>query len=220
MSFPEFIHQFPRRFKPNVIKPPKDFVAINSRIWTHPNLVFEIGAGRGKHAHLYAKAHPDHHIIAIERTKNKAQDLLKNPLPNLTAIHADAIFWSVHALPPACLSKVYILYPNPELANTNQRFVNMPYFEFLISRVKVGGQIIIASNIDEYIDEACQKLTDVWRLPFARRIIETTSARTHFEIKYLARGETCQEIIITKPEYYPTAFDGFDKVHMVDFYDR
>lgn len=204
------IHTFARRFDTTAIRPPKNFVALDNQIIKHAHLVLEIGAGRGKHAHTYVKMHPEHHLIAIERTTTKAQDLLAHNFANLTALHADAIFWSVYALPPACLSAVYILYPNPEPANTNQRFVNMPYFEFLLSRLKAGGQLILASNIGDYIDEACQKLTEVWRLPFDKCMIEPTSARTHFEIKYLARGEICQELTITKPEYYPTAFDDFD----------
>lgn len=209
-------HHFLRRFNPDVITAPTAFVPLSASLVCHSYLVFEIGAGRGKHAHLYAHVHPDHHIIALERTKNKASDLVKNPPPNLTAIHADAIFWSVYALPPHCLSKVYILYPNPEPHNSNQRFVNMPYFEFLLSRIKAGGQIIIASNIISYIDEACQKLSDVWCLPFDKRLIENTSARTHFEIKYLARGEMCQEVIITKPNNYITHFDDYDKTNNND----
>lgn len=203
-------HAFTRRFDPTAIRPPSDFCPLDRDIVCHRHLVLEIGAGRGKHAKSYAKMHPNHHLIALERTKNKAQDLLLHALPNLTTIHADAIFWSVYALPPACLSAVYILYPNPEPANTNQRFVNMPYFEFLLSRLKAGGQLILASNIASYIDEACQKLETVWHLPFMIRLIEPSSDRTHFEIKYLARGETCQEIIATKPDGYKTAFDDFD----------
>ena len=38
--------------------------------------------------------------------------------------------------------------------------------------------------------------------------IADSSARTHFEIKYLERGELCQQLIITKPEGYRTRFDA------------
>ena len=41
-----------------------------------------------------------------------------------------------------------------------------------------------------------------------KRKIAQTSARTHFEIKYLERGELCQ-LIMTKPEGYKTRFDEF-----------
>lgn len=203
-------HRFVRRFNATAICPPKSFVPLSQSVLQCPNLVLEIGAGRGKHAYDYAKANPTHHMIALERTKIKAQQLLSYKLPNLSAIHADAIFWSVYALPPACLSAVYILYPNPEPNNTNQRFVNMPYFEFLLSRLKPNATLIIASNVVDYIDEACQKLAQVWQLPFVCETLPMSSARTHFEMKYLARGEQCQQLTMTKPKAYMTAFDKLD----------
>ena len=85
----------------------------------------------------------------------------------------------------------------------------MPFFEFLISRLQTGGTITLASNIPEYIEEAEQQLLNVWKLPYQKEKIAQTSARTHFEIKYLERGELCQQLIMTKPEGYQTRFDEF-----------
>lgn len=206
-------HQWTRRFKPDKFFAPKGFRPLSDGVWAYNQLVLEIGAGNGRHAHHYAKMHPNHYLIAIERTKTKAYKLLNAHLPNLLAIHADAICYSVFALPPACLDRVYILYPNPEPKNPNQRFVNMPFFEFLLSRMKPNASLVLASNIGAYIDEACQVLDAIWYLPYSKKVIEPTSSRTNFEIKYLARAERCQELLITKPEYYDTQFDGFDKTN-------
>jgi tRNA G46 methylase TrmB len=115
----------------------------------------------------------------------------------------------VHALHPAQVEHFFILYPNPEPHNPAQRWLNMPFFEFLISRLQTGGTITLASNIPEYIEEAEQQLINVWKLPYQKEKIAQTSARTHFEIKYLERGELCQQLVITKPEGYSTRFDGF-----------
>lgn len=171
----------------------------------------EIGAGKGKHAIQFASSNKDKHLIAIERTREKFNAFQKQAalgeLNNLTFVHADAIAFCVHFIAPNSLDGVFILYPNPEPHNKNQRWLNMPFFEFLLSRLKVGGFIIIASNIESYMDEACQLLDEVWQLPYTKRAIDSTSARTHFEIKYLARGELCQEIILTKPACYQTRFD-------------
>ncbi|MGQ7707864.1 hypothetical protein ACTGY4_09990, partial [Streptococcus suis] len=95
----------------------------------------------------------------------------------------------VHALQPQQVEQFFILYPNPEPHNPAQRWLNMPFFEFLISRLQVAGQITLASNIPEYIEEAQQQLIEVWTLPFVKERIADSSARTHFEIKYLERGE-------------------------------
>jgi tRNA G46 methylase TrmB len=173
----------------------------------------EIGAGKGKHALLFTREHPESRLIAVERTREKFLAMQKQHQlegqPNLTPIHADALPWVVHALAPAQVQQFFILYPNPEPHNPAQRWLNMPFFEFLLSRLQVGGQITLASNIPEYIAEAEQQLQQVWKLPYVKEVVASDSARTHFEIKYLERGELCQQLLIRKPEHYTTRFDDF-----------
>lgn len=140
-----------------------------------------------------------------QATDNKS--VMAKSLDNLYPVHADAIAWTVFALPPRCLHGVYLLYPNPEPSNPNQQWLNMPFFEFLLSRLRDNGQIIVASNIADYIDNAYQKAVHVWQLPTQLQQVPSSSQRTHFEIKYLARGECCQQLLITKPMGYKTRFD-------------
>ena len=197
-----------RQFQAQRMRAPRDFQAISNS-----PICVEIGAGKGKHALLFSQANPDRALIAIERTREKFLAMQKQHQiegqHNLTPVHADALPWVVHALFPRQVEEFFILYPNPEPHNPAQRWLNMPFFEYLLSRLKTGGQITLASNIPEYIQEAQQQLIDVWKLPFVKEKIASTSARTHFEVKYLQRGELCQQLIITKPVGYTTRFDDF-----------
>ena len=173
----------------------------------------EIGAGKGKHALSFALQNPDKHLIAIERTRNKFDAFSKlatlQDLSNLDAIHADAIAWTVHALKPNSVAKIFILYPNPEQHNPNQQWLNMPFFEFLLSRLQVGGEIILATNIQSYMDNAEHQAAKLWCLPNNRYRVPVDSQRTHFEVKYLARQEVCWELSIRKPKWYKTRFDNW-----------
>ncbi len=166
-----------------------------------------------KHALLFTGQNPHNTLYAIERTKEKFVAMQKQhqlePREHLHPIHADALPWVVHALFPAQVEQFFILYPNPEPHNPAQRWLNMPFFEFLLSRLQPNGTITLASNIPEYIDEAEQQLLELWKLPFEKQKIAADSARTHFEIKYLERDELCQQLIIRKPEGYTTRFDDF-----------
>lgn len=195
-----------RLFQPHYLNPPRNFQPIKNK-----TICLEIGAGKGKHACLFAAQYPEKQLIAIERTTEKFQAMYKSyqesGLENLQPIHADALPWIVHALYPAQVAELYILYPNPEPHNATQRWLNMPFFEYLLSRVQAGGQVILASNIADYITEAKQQLQTVWQLPYQLQRIAQDSARTHFEVKYLQRGELCQQLIITRPEDYQTRFD-------------
>ena len=197
-----------RQFQAQRMHAPRDFQMIR------PEPVgVEIGAGKWKHALLFSTQEPEKQLIAIERTREKYLAMQKQHVlegqKNLQPIHADAMPWVVHALMPAQVEQFFILYPNPEPHNSAQRWLNMPFFEFLLSRLQVGGTITLASNIAEYIAEAEQQLINIWKLPFVKEVISSTSARTHFEIKYLERGELCQQLIITKPTDYSTRFDDF-----------
>ena len=195
-----------RQFQAHQLKAPRDFQAIPAQ-----PICLEIGAGKGKHALQFAAQHPQTQLYAVERTREKftvMQQLhAQAALHNLNPVHADAIPWVVHALRPQQLEQCFILYPNPERHNPAQRWLNMPFFEFLLSRLMPNGCIRLASNIPEYMDEAEQQLRALWQLPYDKFTIPNDSARTHFEIKYLARGELCQELIICKPEGYRTRFD-------------
>ena len=197
-----------RQFQAQRMHAPRDFQAI-----ANESVCVEIGAGKGKHALLFSGQHPVKKLIAIERTREKFVAMQKQHQlegqRNLQIVHADAIPWIVHALFPAQVEQFFILYPNPEPHNATQRWLNMPFFEFLLSRLKAGGSITLVSNIPEYIAEAQQQLIEVWKLPFIQQDVPVDSARTHFEIKYLARGERCQELQISKPAAYTTRFDDF-----------
>lgn len=200
-----------RQFKPEKLFAPRGFV--KPQILSPQYL--EIGAGRGKHALMFAQDNPDKNLIAIERTRNKfndfAQKAEKLSLDNLVAVHADAIPWVVHALEPKSLAGVFLLYPNPEPKNPSQRWFNMPFFEFLLSRMQDNAKLVLATNIESYIEEAEQLARTQWRLEPSVYAVDKSSQRTHFEVKYLARGETCWQMDIIKPEGYKTSFDYWIK---------
>ena len=197
-----------RQFQAQRMHAPRDFISIENQ-----PICVEIGAGKGKHALLFTEQNPEQQLIAIERTREKFVAMQKQHQlegqKNLIPMHADAVPWVVHALFPAQVEQFFILYPNPEPHNPAQRWLNMPFFEFLVSRLRVNGTVTLASNIPEYIAEVEKQLIDVWKLPYVKEVIPATSARTHFEIKYLERGELCQQLIISKPESYTTRFDDF-----------
>lgn len=202
-----------RLFQPQYLRAPRGFVRPDWQQLQSP-LCLEIGAGMGKHAILFGQQYPDKTLYAIERTAEKyqvfAERAVAAQLQAVYPVHADAVPWIVHALPPKSIHECFILYPNPEPKNPSQRWLNMPFFEFLLSRLQDNAKLTLASNIPEYIDEAAQQLDQVWQLPFIRQAVAADSARTHFEVKYLARGEPCQELLIHKHAGYQTAFDDYD----------
>lgn len=181
----------------------------------------EIGCGVGWHPIRYAKANPDRFLIAVEHTREKFERfqsrLLRHPeLKNILAVHADAVAWTTYCLKPASISRCFILYPNPNPKAPSKRWFRMPFMSRLLECLEPGGEITLATNIREYFDEALEFATQEWKLetkdiqeiqpheiqsvitkkkgklsvssslPFGEK-----SPRTHFEKKYLERGEVC-----------------------------
>ena len=201
-----------REFHPNNLPKIEDWGlpdGVSIPPMNHPQLYLEIGCGTGDHALSFAQFNPDKHLIAIERTNNKFKRFYskfqKFTPNNLTPIQADAIIWSSQHLNENSLSGCFILYPNPYPKNkqSNLRWHNMPYFQHLIKLLKPGAHLVLATNIESYAKEFKQVIlehhTSTLKLSeFSIIDPQNFLPRTAFEKKYLARGETCYNLIYTK----------------------
>lgn len=171
-------------------------------------LDFEIGAGQGWHAIRFCQTYPDRHLVAVERTRtkfNKLRRRLENhpELTNLTGLHADALAVLIHEFKNESIERIFLLYPNPYPKNkqANLRWHLSPSMELIKSKLKRGGELHLATNLEWYAEEAKQHLQDQWgfRLKAEARLNDPSRARTHFEQKYLQRGETCLDFRFEKP---------------------
>ncbi|RYZ76552.1 MAG: SAM-dependent methyltransferase [Proteobacteria bacterium] len=169
----------------------------------------EIGCGVGWHPIQYAKANKDRRLIAIEHTREKFEKFAgrvdRHPeLSNILPVHADAMRWVTHAIPAESVDRVFLLYPNPEPKASNKRWLRMPFFQRLLEIMKPGATLTLATNIESYFQEALEYGQKAWGL----ELVETRSfkledelpglPRTHFEKKYLVRGETCFDVTFRK----------------------
>lgn len=172
--------------------------------WTYPFVDVEIGAGQGLHAIRYAQAHPERALIAIERTHNRFAQLERrskahSDLENLFPVHADAVSVFVHQFSDHSVDRIFLLYPNPypKPKQANIRWHNMPFMDCLKCKLKIGGELILATNIASYAEEAERQMLVEWRFQLRSKSVIDSSMlpRTHFEKKYLARGETCWNLV-------------------------
>jgi tRNA (guanine-N7-)-methyltransferase len=205
---------FVREFEAQFIKKPKDFKTFEFNHQDKDLIIdLEIGCGVGWHPLIYVKNHPERFLIAIERTHEKFQKFKRRfdshgKPANLFPVHADAVAWVTHALPEHSCSRILIPYPNPYPKNAAQRWIRMPFFRRLLQVLKPEGEIVFMTNIKTYRDEALDYGLNYWglSLKLSREFDlagvgsgQNHEFRTHFEKKYLERGETCYEIQFQKP---------------------
>ena len=192
-----------RKFNPTQLKPPRiqKYDQVLSLFSDYSIHHLEIGSGVGWHPIQEAKNHPEVALVAVERTLEKYQSfegrLAKHELRNLLPIHSDIVPWLWHLPCEVKFDKIWILYPNPEPQNKNQRWINSPFFSHILERLKPQGEIEMATNIEEYAKEIVDVGQSEWGVSF--KLSEHTGApRTHFEKKYLLRGEKCWSLVFKK----------------------
>lgn len=194
-----------RSFRAEKIRKPRNFV--EPKFAQGVPLDLEIGCGVGWHPIQYARENPDRFLVAIEHTRTRFESFerrtFRHPeLKNLMAIHADAVEWVTHALGPQSIERIFLLYPNPypKRSDLNKRWHAMPFMGRLLSVLKTGGEVLLVTNERFYFEEAREFLGEQWKmqiqvaLEFTHATAPEGTPRTHFEKKYLARGETCFEL--------------------------
>jgi tRNA (guanine-N(7)-)-methyltransferase len=170
----------------------------------------EIGCGVGWHPIQYAKANPERSLLAIEHTGAKFKRFqhrsFKHALANLRPCHANALSVIPAALWPESIDRFFILYPNPnpKAKHANLRWHNMPFMECLLTILKPGGSLQIATNERWYWEEAKKVLLETWGFKIQSQAVVNLDShpnwnhRSHFEKKYLERGLDIYDLIVTK----------------------
>ena len=189
-----------------VPKPPRpDF--LDDIDWSIPTDL-ELGSGAGLFAIRYSQMHPERQLIAIERTsekflKMKGRALNHGSPANLFIDQSDVVNWVTHFTPTSSIENYFIWYPNPypKPQQKYKRYHNMPFTELQMDRLKTGGHLYLATNQTSYFEEALLVYEKVWGLSVVEhKTVDPLKQkpRTHFEKKYLQRGEPCFEACFKK----------------------
>jgi tRNA (guanine-N7-)-methyltransferase len=117
----------------------------------------EIGFGGGEHLAHQAALFPEVNFIGAEPFCNGVAKLLalieENAIGNIH-IHDDDVRYLLEKLPPASLSRIYVLYPDPwpKKRHHERRIVNAETLKQFHALLKPGGVFLFASDIDDYIE--------------------------------------------------------------------
>ena len=83
----------------------------------------------------------------------------------------------------------------------NKRWHAMPFMGKLLETMVPGGHLEFATNESFYAEECYEWMTNVWELEALeyKAIPHNFPPRTHFEKKYLERGQKCFNLTFKKP---------------------
>jgi tRNA (guanine-N7-)-methyltransferase len=202
-----------RKFQPDRI--PKPRVTLPEGFFrdlgnTKP-LDIEIGCGVGLHPVHYCLKNPDRTLVAIDRSAMRMGKMMdriaeNGGVSNLVPIRENAIWFLTHEIPSNCVENYFFMYPNPypKKKQANMRWPNMPFMEHVLSTLKGKGKITFATNMKFYAEETEEAMTSEWGMKLIKKEVYSSleeipfEPRTHFEKKYLQRGETCWNLVFEK----------------------
>ena len=126
-------------------------------------LWLEVGFGGGEHLVHMAARYPAVRLIGCEPFVNGIAMLLGKiraaGVQNL-ALHPGDVRDLFDVLPPACLAKVFLNYPDPwpKARHHRRRFVTQEYLGPLARVMQPGAELRVATDIPDYVRQAHEEL--------------------------------------------------------------
>ena len=127
--------------------------------------VVEIGFGMGGATADIAQARPDTDYLGVEVHGPGVGSLLKlveeRQLGNVRVIQHDAVEVFTHMLAPASLDGVHVFFPDPwhKKRHNKRRLIQPAFVELLVSRLKTGGYLHLATDWEDYAIQMLEVLS-------------------------------------------------------------
>ncbi|MFV0275909.1 MAG: tRNA (guanosine(46)-N7)-methyltransferase TrmB [Parahaliea sp.] len=129
------------------------------------SLVLEIGFGMGRSLATMAAAAPATNFIGIEVHTPGVGRLLHTMedegIDNIRVYCHDAVEVLRHCIPPVALDTVQIFFPDPwhKKRHHKRRLIQPPFVELLVSRLKPGGILHLATDWEHYAQQMMEVLS-------------------------------------------------------------
>lgn len=120
--------------------------------------ILEIGFGMGAATAEIAAAHPENDYLGIEVHTPGVGALMRlldaGNIANTRIIQHDAVEVLNHMIAPGALDGVHIYFPDPwpKKRHHKRRLIQPPLVALLVSRLKPGGYIHLATDWQEYAE--------------------------------------------------------------------
>jgi tRNA (guanine-N7-)-methyltransferase len=124
----------------------------------------EVGFGGGEHLAAQAETNPNVGIIGAEVFLNGVASLVRHieqkSLSNVRIFNDDVRFL-LPALPEQCLSRVFVMFPDPwpKARHAKRRFIGLENLNTLARLMRSGAELRVASDHPVYIHWALEQLT-------------------------------------------------------------
>ena len=127
-------------------------------------LILEIGFGNGESLAHMALAAPDQDFLGIEVHRPGVGHLLlkvqEYGLTNVRVCCADAVEFIGNRMPPQCLDRVHVFFPDPwrKQRHHKRRLINSEFVALVLDKLKPGGVLHCATDWENYAEHMLKVL--------------------------------------------------------------
>ncbi len=127
--------------------------------------ILEIGFGSGQSLSATAKMHPECDFIGIETHQPGIGALLLSirdqALTNVRIFYGDAVEVLNQCIPEKSLDGIQLFFPDPwpKRRHHKRRLIQVPFVKLLITKLKQGGELHLATDWQDYAKEMMEVLS-------------------------------------------------------------
>jgi tRNA (guanine-N7-)-methyltransferase len=119
-------------------------------------LEVELGSGDGSFLVEWARRHPEHNFLGLERLLGRIRKLDRKGhragLTNLRGIRLEASYFMEYLLPPASVQALHVYFPDPwpKRKHRKHRLVNSQFTETAVKILAPGGAVFLRTDDADY----------------------------------------------------------------------
>ena len=178
-------------------------------------LHLEIGFGDGRYTVRRAAQAPQEMFVGLEISGASLQRGLRNiarhKVNNVRLLKANANFAVQHLFAPRSLASITVNFPDPwpKEKHTENRLLRAPFFELASSRLRVGGEIRLATDHPAYLAFAQEQARQTGLFDLHEAEPPEVVFETKYALKWKAQG---------KPLYYQVfTYQGASQNEALDY---
>ncbi len=163
-------------------------------------LEVDLGCGKGRFLSVHASRSPERDFIGIEiklkRVRKVERKVERLDLENVRLLRVEASHFIEHMLPDACLSTLYIFYPDPwpKRRHLRRRLFSPSFMSSLLRVMTHDGVIHLATDHEDYFSHMTKLVSSDDRFEEAQPYVPDEEERSEFETTFRKLGKQANRL--------------------------
>jgi len=153
-----------------------------------------LGSGDGSFLAEYARLHPGHNFIGVERLLGRLRKLDRKGqragLTNLRGVRIECAYLVEYLLPPGSVEALHIYFPDPwpKRKHRRHRLINERFPALARQALVPGGRVYLRTDDQDYFAQMVRVFGADAKFKAVDAPAELAALLTDFEKDFLARG--------------------------------